>query len=92
MKIYGELLIFLLLLLTNLRVFFPKKTRKDPSVSLGPAALFLSILQIFAWKVDLITAYAFILSLILVLSNFQIAVLEKSKRSIFDLTASSQPL
>lgn len=70
MKIYGELLIFLLLLLTNLRVFFPKKTRKDPIVSLGPAALFLSILQIFAWKVDLITAYAFVLSLILVLSNF----------------------
>lgn len=70
MKFYGELLIFVLLLLTNLRVFFVKHVRRDPLVSLAPTSLLISILQIIAWGIDFFTLLALIISITVFLSNF----------------------
>lgn len=70
MKLYGELLVFALLLITNLRVFFVRHVRRDPLVSLAPFTLLISILQIFSWGVDFFTALALILSFLVLLSNF----------------------
>lgn len=83
MKFYGELLIFLLLFITNLRVFFVKHTNKDPLVSLAPINLFLAIFQVFAWKIDPLTLYALILSVVILITNFH-AILRFAARLYID--------
>lgn len=70
MKFYGELLVFLLLLLTNLRVFFVNHVRRDPLVALAPVTFLLTILQIFSWGFDVFTCLGFIIGLFVFLSNF----------------------
>lgn len=70
MKFYGELLIYILLLITNLRVFFVKHVRRDPMVSLAPLTFVISILQILSWGADIFTVLAFIIALLVFLSNF----------------------
>lgn len=70
MKFYGELLIFVLLLLTNGRVFFVKHTRRDPLVTLAPLCFILSIFQVISWRVDFITLFAILLSAIVLFTNF----------------------
>ena len=70
MKFYGELLVFTLLLITNIRVFFVKHVNKDPIVSLAVFSFFLSLLQILAWGIDFFTIIAFIISFLVLLSNF----------------------
>ena len=70
MKFYGELFTFILLFITNFRVFFVKQVKKDPLVSLAPISFFVSILQIVAWGFDLFTALAFIISFLVLISNF----------------------
>ncbi len=70
MKFYGELLIFVLLLLTNLRVFFVNHVRRDPLVALAPLTFILTILQIFSWGVDFFTLLGLLLGLLVFLSNF----------------------
>ena len=49
MKFYGVLLIFVLLFITNFRVFFTRKPRRDPLTVVAPFTFLLSILQIIAW-------------------------------------------
>lgn len=83
MKFYGELLVFVLLLITNLRVFFVRHVRRDPLVSLAPFTLIVSILQIFSWGVDFFTALALILSFLVLLSNFH-AIFRYSERLYVD--------
>ena len=70
MKFHGELLIFVMLLVTNLRVFFVRQVRRDPLVVLAPFTFILSILQILAWGIDIFSAFAFFLALLVLLSNF----------------------
>lgn len=70
MKFHGELLIFVMLMVTNLRVFFVRHVRRDPLVVLAPFTFILSLLQIFAWGIDIVSAFAFILSLLVLFSNF----------------------
>lgn len=70
MKFSGELLIFILLLITNLRVFFVSHVRRDPLVVLAPLVFVLSILQIIACGVDFFTVFGFILSFLVFISNF----------------------
>lgn len=70
MKFYGELLIFVLLLITNGRVFFVKHTRRDPLVAVAPLCFILSIFQMLSWRVEIITFYAFVLSFIVLFTNF----------------------
>lgn len=70
MKFYGELLIFILLFITNARILFMKKARRDPMVSIAPLAFILSILQIFAWGIDYFTAAALVIAFLVLLSNF----------------------
>ena len=69
MKTSGEFLIFLLLLITNGRVFFVEQ-RKDSIVMLAPLAFFLSIFQLCAWGFDVFTGLGFALALLVLLSNF----------------------
>ena len=70
MRIIGELLILFFLLLTNSRVLFVKREKKDVLVMLSPLSLFLSVLQVFAWGLDFINLYLIFLSLLVILSNF----------------------
>lgn len=70
MKFYGELLIYILLFITNARVFFLKRAKRDPLVSLAPVSLLLSILFILAWGLDFFTIAAFVIAILVVLSNF----------------------
>lgn len=70
MKFYGELLILILLLITNLRVFFVNHTRRDSLTALAPLCFILSILQLISWGVDLFTIFSIIVSLFVFLSNF----------------------
>ena len=70
MKFYGELLVFLLLLITNLRVFFVSHVRRDPLVALAPITFLLTILQIFSWGIDVFTTLGLIIGLLVFLSNF----------------------
>lgn len=69
MKTSGEFLIFLLLLITNGRVFFVEQ-RKDSIVLLSPVAFILSIFQIVSWGFDIFTGLGFVLALLVLLSNF----------------------
>ena len=55
MKFYGELLVFVLLFITNLRVFFVHHVRRDPLVVLAPFTFIVAIFQILAWGIDVFT-------------------------------------
>ena len=70
MKFYGELLVFALLLITNLRVFFVHHVRRDPLVILAPFTFIVAILQIFAWGIDAFTTLGLLIALFVLLSNF----------------------
>ena len=70
MKFYGELLVFALLFITNLRVFFVQHVRRDPLVVLAPFTFVVAIMQIFAWGIDAFTVLGLLISLIVLLSNF----------------------
>ena len=83
MKFYGELFTFILLFITNFRVFFVKHVKKDPLVSLAPISFCISILQIIAWGFDVFTALAFFISFLVLLSNFH-AIFRYSERLYID--------
>ena len=70
MKFYGELLVFALLFITNLRVFFVHHVRRDPLVVLAPFTFIVAILQIFAWGIDTFTFLGLLIALLVLLSNF----------------------
>ena len=70
MRIIGELLILFFLLLTNLRVLFVKREKKDSIVVLAPFSLLLVVIQIFSWGLDFLNAYILLLSLLVILTNF----------------------
>ena len=70
MKFYGELLVFALLFITNLRVFFVQQVRRDPLVVLAPFTFIVAILQILAWGIDLFTVLGLLIALFVLLSNF----------------------
>ena len=70
MKFYGELLVFALLFITNLRVFFVHHVRRDPLVVLAPFTFTVAILQIFAWGIDAFTFLGLFIALLVLLSNF----------------------
>ena len=70
MKFYGELLVFVLLFITNLRVFFVHHVRRDPLVVLAPFTFVVAIFQIFAWGIDAFTVLGLLIALFVLLSNF----------------------
>ena len=70
MKFYGELLVFVLLFITNLRVFFVHHVRRDPLVVLAPFTFIVAILQILAWGIDIFTVLGLLIALFVLLSNF----------------------
>lgn len=70
MKVYGELLIFFLLLFTNGRVLFVRHEKRDALVMLAPLAFILVVLQIFAWGLDIYNLYGLFVSIVVLLTNF----------------------
>lgn len=70
MKFYGELITFILLFITNFRVFFVRHTKTDPLASLAPISFCIAILQVIAWGFDLFTGLALFISFLVLLSNF----------------------
>ena len=70
MKFYGELLVFALLFITNLRVFFVHHVRRDPLVVLAPFTFVVAIFQILAWGIDAFTVLGLLIALFVLLSNF----------------------
>ncbi len=70
MKFYGELLVFVLLFITNLRVFFVHHVRRDPLVVLAPFTFIVAIFQILAWGIDAFTTLGLLIALFVLLSNF----------------------
>lgn len=70
MKFYGELLVFALLFITNLRVFFVHHVRRDPLVVLAPFTFIVAIFQILAWGIDAFTTLGLLIALFVLLSNF----------------------
>lgn len=70
MKFYGELLVFALLFITNLRVFFVHHVRRDPLVVLAPFTFIVAIFQILAWGIDAFTFLGLFIALLVLLSNF----------------------
>lgn len=83
MKFYGELLIFVLLFITNIRVFFTKRARRDPLAVVAPVAFILSILQILARGIEVLTALGFLIGFLTLLSNFH-ALFRYSERLYID--------
>ena len=70
MKLYGEILILVLMILSNGRVLTIRKAHLDPLVMLAPLSFFLAILSLFAFTVDSFLILIFLLSVFVLLSNF----------------------
>ncbi len=83
MKLYGEILVIILLLVANGRILFIKNAKKDSLVMLSPFAFLLSIIQIFNWGVDAVTILTLLLAVIVLLSNFH-ALFRYSERLYID--------
>lgn len=83
MKLYGEILIFILLFITNARILFVKHAKKDSLVMLAPVSFLLSILQIFSMGVNVFSVFALIVSILVLLSNFH-ALFRYSERLFID--------
>lgn len=83
MKFYGELLIFVLLFIINLRVFFVNSVKRDPLVALAPLTFLLAIFQIFSWGVDLFTILGVVVSFLVLISNFH-AIFRYTERLYVD--------
>ena len=83
MKFYGELLVFALLFITNLRVFFVHHVRRDPLVVLAPFTFVIAILQILAWGIDVFTVLGVFIALLVLLSNFH-AIFRYTERLYID--------
>ena len=90
MKFYGELLVFALLFITNLRVFFVHHVRRDPLVVLAPFTFIVAILQIFAWGIDAFTVLGLLIALFVLLSSHNSAYppIMSEKSSSLDAAAS----
>lgn len=83
MNFYGEILIFILLFVTNARILFVKHEKKDAIVMLAPVSFLLSILQFFSMGVNLFSVAALIISILVLLSNFH-ALFRYSERLYID--------
>lgn len=70
MKLYGEILVFFLLFITNARILFVKKAKRDSLAYLSPVNVILSVFLIFAWGFEPLVSYAFLVSILVLLSNF----------------------
>lgn len=83
MKLSGEILILILMICSNGRVLFTRKSRLDSLVMLAPLSFLLSFLMLFAFPVDLWSLLIFLGSILLLLSNFH-ALFRYSSRLIVD--------
>ena len=83
MKFASEILILLMLIMSNGRVFVTKKAKVDALVMLSPLAFLLAGLHLFAFSVDAFSLVILFLSFLVLLSNFH-ALFRYSSRLIVD--------
>lgn len=83
MKLAGEILILVLMLLSNGRVLTIRKPHLDPLVMLAPLSFLLSSLMIFAHSDDVFTLMIFFISILVLLSNFH-ALIRYGSRLVID--------
>lgn len=83
MKLSSEILILVLMLLSNGRVLTLRKPHLDPLVMLAPLSFFLASLNLFAFRLDLFTLVIFFLSIVVLLSNFH-ALIRYSSGLVID--------
>lgn len=70
MKLYGEILILTLLILSNGRCLVINKPHRDPLVMLAPLSFLLSSLSLWAFSVDAFSLILVLLSFLVLISNF----------------------
>lgn len=70
MKVFGNIIIFILLFITNARILFVRRERRDGLAMLAPVSLILTFLQISAWGIDLFSMFALVISILVIFSNF----------------------
>lgn len=83
MKLAGDILILIFLIITNGRVFSLKKSRTDSLVMLAPLSFLLSSLMLFAFSVDIFSILIWLLSLLVLLTNFH-ALFRISSKLVID--------
>lgn len=83
MKLAGEILILVLMLLSNGRVLTIRKPHLDPLVMLAPLSFLLSLLMLFAYSNDIFTLLIFLISILVLLSNFH-ALIRYGSRLVID--------
>ena len=83
MKFYGEILVIILLLVSNARILFIKNAKKDSLVMLSPLAFLLAVLELLNWGLDIVIGLTLVLSVIVLLSNFH-ALFRYSERLYID--------
>ncbi len=83
MKLYGEILILVLMLLSNGRVLTIRKPHLDPLVVLAPLSFLLSSLNLSAFGIDSFSIAIFVISFLVLVSNFH-ALIRYGSRLVID--------
>lgn len=83
MKLAGDILILILMILSNGRVLVLHKPHRDPIVMLSPLSFLLASLSLFAFSVDVFSIIILLLSILVLLSNFH-ALIRYSSRLVVD--------
>lgn len=83
MKLAGDILILIMMILSNGRVLVIRKPHLDPLVMLAPLSFLLASLSLFAFSVDIFSIAIFIISILVLLSNFH-ALFRYGSRLVVD--------
>lgn len=83
MKLAGDILILILILLSNGRVLVLHKPHRDPIVMLSPLSFLLASLSLFAFSVDIFSILILFISFLTLLSNFH-ALIRYGSRLVVD--------
>lgn len=70
-QVLGQILVLLLIIICCSRMFFLKFGKVDSLAVLAPVSVLLSVLLIFAWKINLFSVLIFIISLFNFFINFR---------------------
>lgn len=83
MKLAGDILILIMMILSNGRVLVIRKPHLDPLVMLAPLSFLLASLSLFAFSVDIFSIAILFISLLVLLSNFH-ALFRYGSRLVVD--------
>lgn len=83
MKLSAEILILALMIMSNGRVLTIRKPHMDPLTMLAPVSFLLASLSLFSFSADIFLLAIFILSILVLLSNFH-ALIRYSSHLVID--------